>query len=72
MSSLRPAATTSTRLDKKASGALRQVPGAKARLDLPERSWCLRAAKTYNTLPLVNVCCRDTKKLGEAIKVQNS
>ena len=37
---------------QEASGALRQVPGAVARLDLAERSWCWRAAKTYHTLPV--------------------
>ena len=37
---------------QEASGALRQVPGAEARLDLAERSWCWRAAKAYHTLPV--------------------
>ena len=37
---------------QEASGALRQVPGAVARLDLADRSWCWRAAKTYHTLPV--------------------
>jgi hypothetical protein len=34
-----------------ASGALRQLPGVEARLDLSERSWCWRAARSYHTLP---------------------
>ena len=37
---------------QEASGVLRQVPGAEARLDLAERCWCWRAAKTYHTLPV--------------------
>ena len=37
---------------QEASGTLRQVPGAEARLNLAERSWCWRAAKTYHTLPV--------------------
>ena len=37
---------------QEASGALRQVPEDEARLDLAERSWCWRAAKTYHTLPV--------------------
>jgi hypothetical protein len=36
---------------QEASGVMRQVPGAEARLDLAERSWCWRAAKTYHSLP---------------------
>ena len=37
---------------QEASGALRQVPEEEARLDLAERSWCWRAAKSYHTLPV--------------------
>ena len=37
---------------QEASGELRQVQGAEARIDLAERSWCWRAAKTYHTLPV--------------------
>ena len=37
---------------QEASGALRQVQGAEAKLDLAERSWCWRAAKTYHSLPV--------------------
>jgi hypothetical protein len=33
-----------------ASGALRQLPGVEARLDLSERSWCWRAARSYYSL----------------------
>ena len=36
---------------QEASGVMRQVPGAEARLDLAERSWCWRAAKAYHILP---------------------
>ena len=37
---------------QEASGALRQLPGAEAKLDLAERSWCWRASKTYHSLPV--------------------
>ena len=47
---MQPAYIYKTR--QEASGALRQVPGAEARLDLAERCWCWRAAKTYHTLPV--------------------
>ena len=36
---------------QQASGALRQLPGVEARLELSERSWCWRAARSYNSLP---------------------
>ena len=34
-----------------ASGALRQLPGVEAKLDLSDRSWCWRAARSYHSLP---------------------
>ena len=37
---------------QKARGVLRQVPEAEAKLDLADRSWCWRAAKSYHNLPL--------------------
>ena len=36
---------------QQAIGALRQLPRVEARLDLSERSWCWRAARSYHTLP---------------------
>ena len=36
---------------QEASGALRQIPAAEARLDLADRSWCWSATKTYHNLP---------------------
>jgi hypothetical protein len=36
---------------QEASGVMRQIPGAEARLDLAERSWCWKAAKSYPNLP---------------------
>ena len=34
-----------------ASGALRQLPGVEARLDLSQRSWCWRASSAYHIIP---------------------
>ena len=34
-----------------ASGALRQLPGVEARLDLSQRSWCWRASSAYYNVP---------------------
>ena len=36
---------------QEASGALRQIPAAEARLDLADRSWCWSATKTFHSLP---------------------
>ena len=36
---------------QEARGELRQVPEAEAKLDLADRSWCWRAAKSYHSLP---------------------
>ena len=37
---------------QEARGVLRQVPEAEAKLDLTDRSWCWRAAKSYHSLPI--------------------
>ena len=34
------------------SGILRRLPDSEAKLDLTERSWCWRASRTYQDLPI--------------------
>ena len=36
---------------QEAMGVLRRIPEAEARLNLADRSWCWRAAKSYHSLP---------------------